>query len=635
MILNEHLQQQAAELVMQDLIECFFSEGLFAYAEQEFIALNDLRPYQHALHGLQTEQQLWRWWLNKDPEFFVVMPVETSIAQAVRRIADAPVYAVKAEPEREAFQVFPLDPISLTELVLSTLPADMAGQPKGGELFLAALTESVQQTAWSLSHHIKPQGLLTKTPAECFQLLEQWSSLRDRPFHPIAKAKLGFNHADYVQYMAEFGQAVALNWVAVARSCLRYGNGLDVDQPAEPADFLLNAAQQAALQQELQQRGLADSHMALPVHPWQLQHILPQFLADEQQAGIYQVLDFKALDMLATSSVRSMAPRNDSPHYLKLPLHIYSLGASRYLPAVKMINGQRSEHLMRQVLPLDASLPARVHLCEEGKWWAYLPENGSLYDDAPRHLSAMVRTYPAQLLQDSAYRLIPMAALGTLLPAHNVNQPSQHFFDHWLSYRQLNISTENVLQLFRELCHCFFDINLRMFRLGILAELHGQNAVLVWQDGQAQGVLFRDHDSLRLYVPWLLENGLSDPCYEIKPGHPNTLYHDNAEDLLFYLQTLGIQVNLRAIIETLASRYALSETVLWSSLRQVLAEVIDNIEFSESVRQMLQQQLFDAEEWPLKLLIKPMIERAGGPGSMPFGKGRLGNPLYQLKAAQS
>jgi siderophore synthetase component len=237
----------------------------------------------------------------------------------------------------------------------------------------------------------------------------------------------------------------------------------------------------------------------------------------------------------------------------------------------------------------------------------------------------MVRTYPREVIQDPGCRMIPMAALGMLLPDRE-----SHLFDEWLQYRRRPAERAAVLRLFREIAEVFFEINLRLFRIGMLAEVHGQNAVLIWHNGAVSGLLLRDHDSLRVHVPWLVHNGLADPQYRLKPGHPNTLYHDRPEDLLFYLQTLAIQVNARAIIESLSARYRIAETALWSVLRDVLEDLIDRVELPAHARALLRRCLFNAPEWPLKLLIRPMIERAGGPGSMPFGKGVTQNPFHHL-----
>ncbi|MFH7617539.1 IucA/IucC family protein, partial [Pseudomonas syringae group genomosp. 7] len=84
--------------------------------------------------------------------------------------------------------------------------------------------------------------------------------------------------------------------------------------------------------------------------------------------------------------------------YLKLPMAIYSLGASRYLPAVKMVNGGLSEKLLRQVVDKDETLRRSLHLCDERKWWAFMPPQAPLFDEGPRHLSAIVPGYPAAFL---------------------------------------------------------------------------------------------------------------------------------------------------------------------------------------------------------------------------------------------
>jgi siderophore synthetase component/2-keto-3-deoxy-L-rhamnonate aldolase RhmA len=630
---DEPYQRQASERVLQDLVDCLFAEHFFDGAEQELIPVEQSSPAFEGLPGLSDrirfpelppDSLIWRWWISKTAPFFVLVPVARGIVQAFRRIPDTPAYAV--ESEGGGFRVHRLDAVSFMELVIANPPDSLFGNNKeGSALFLEWLRDAVQQTAWSMAHELDTGDLLTRRPEDLFRVLEQCSSLKDRPFHPVAKVKKGFVKQDYLKYMAEFGQDIQLNWVAVDRKYLDCGSGVTDPQQCQPAQFLLTSERQAALKQEMQERGIHRSHIALPVHPWQLRHVLPEQLAAELRNGVCVPLDFRQGGFLPTSSVRTLAPETDSRHHLKLPLGIHSLGASRYLPAVKMINGQRSESLLNQALALDGVLAQRMFVCDETRWWAYMPENGSLFDEAPRHLSVLVRSYPAKLTEDPSYRLIPMAALGTLLPGRD-----RHFFDEWLDYRRLPSNPVSVQTLFKELCLTFIDINLRMFRIGMLAEVHGQNAVLVWRDGKAFGLLLRDHDSLRVHVPWLVRNGLADPEYRLKPGHANTLYHETPDDLLFYLQTLAIQVNLRAVIEALALRYGIAEAHLWSALREVMEHIIDRLEFSGDVRERLRQALFHEPEWPLKLLVRPMIERAGGPGSMPFGKSRTQNPFRQL-----
>lgn len=630
---NEDLfQAQAAQIVLQDLLDCLLAEQFFDMSGPALLSPDQARTRygRHLpLPDMPPGGLVWQWTITEQPLHSVLVPVERGIVQPLQCLPGAQAQELSPDASGEGFQAARLGPIRFMELLLAHPPDDFIPQnAEGAALFLEWVRESVQQTAWSLAHKVDTAKLLERSPAAAFQVLEQCASLRDRPFHPVAKPKKGFTKEDYHAYMAEFGNEVPLNWIAIERNTIASGNGIEDAFAARPEHFLLTESQQAALQEELRRRGVAGSHVALPVHPWQLRHMLPQMLGPELRDGVCVPLDFQNGGFLPTSSVRSLAPVSESHHYLKLPLGIYSLGASRYLPAIKMINGQRSESLLRQAMALDSELAQRVFICDETKWWSYLPQHATLFDEGPRHLSAMVRSYPPALMDDPECRLVPMAALGVPLPPE-----ATHFFDEWLRQRELAAEAGPVLTLFRELCDSFFDINLRMFRLGMLAEVHGQNAVLVWRSGRIEGLLLRDHDSLRIHVPWLERQGLADPVYSLKPGHANTLYHDTPEDLLFYLQTLAIQVNLRAIIEVAAQRYAVTAVQLWSVLGESLQQAIERVDFPAEARAMLRQRLFEAQAWPLKLLVRPMMERAAGPGSMPFGKSLTSNPFRSLQTA--
>jgi siderophore synthetase component len=597
-------RNEADERTMQDLVDTLFAEAMFAEADIEWLAPE-----------AAGEHRLWRWWLSRKPADCVLIAVRAGIAQACERVPGGAVDRVGPDGT-----VTRLDPVAFMRLVAEHLTAP--DQAKGIALFVDMLDESLAQSRLSCAEGMRPDEEALTDAHATLLALERWAAMRDRPFHPVGKGKHGLNASDYRRYMAEFGSYITLDWVAVAREDLMLGAGADPARP--PATHLLDHEDRAALDGEMALRGLADSHVGLPVHPWQRSHALPHHLASAIADGRCVPLDLSAGRFAATSSVRSLMPVVSGRHQLKLPLAIHSLAASRYLPAVKMINGQRSERLLREAMSRDLILASQLFLCEEDDWWAYFPAGASLYDEPPRHLSAMVRHYPAILLDNPVCRLVPMAALG-------VADPDWHYFDIWLLDRHSASSDGEIIALFGELCRRFFDCQFRLFRLGLLPEAHGQNTLLVLREGGIAGFLFRDHDSLRLYVPWLEREGLADPRYEIKPGHTNTLYHDTPEALLFWLQTLGVQVNLRAILESLGMRYSLAQSDLWLALRAAIGTAIDDIHADPALRALLTHELLDRPDWPLKHLVRPIIERAGGPGSMPFGTGRTVNPLARVR----
>ncbi|WP_240618399.1 IucA/IucC family protein [Halomonas heilongjiangensis] len=617
-------QRHAMAQIMQSLVDGLLVEGLLDDLGAAWLVATEADDWLTRLPVFQAHcgnpsQRFWHW--RQDRHHSIAMLLRPGIAQAWEKVPQTPVI-VRYHESREWAS---LDPVVFMRRVFGAVTEEdeqVLGQ--GQRVFLEALSDSLWQAASSVEHRVETRDLLRRDTAEHFAIMEQWASLLDRPYHPTAKAKQGLSEHDYRAYMAEFNAPVTLRWVAMPRDRMLTGAGVGEDCPV-PAQWLAGDEGRQALEREMASRGLAQTHVALPVHPWQHEHALPHWLHAAFATGDCVSLASVTEPWLATSSLRSLAPTTASPHFLKLPMAIHSLGASRYLPAVKMFNGDLSARLLHQAREKDARLAEGLYLCDEGKWWAYMPEDATLFDEAPRHLSAMVRSYPGALLNDPSVRLVPMATLGTPLPGGE-----HHVFDDWLAQRGMTASPASVRALFGELCDGFFEINLRMLRLGMLAEVHGQNAVLVFKEGQCHGLLLRDHDSLRITVARLEQHDMQDPCYCIKPGHSNTLYHDSLEALLFWLQTLGIQVNLRAIIDTLADYYRLSPHDLWQEMAARLEARIDAIPFDGRDREMLKAQFFESEQWPYKRLIAPIIERAGGPGSMPFGTGSTCNPFRQL-----
>lgn len=80
-----------------------------------------------------------------------------------------------------------------------------------------------------------------------------------------------------------------------------------------------------------------------------------------------------------------------------------------------------------------------------------MPENGSLFDDPPRHLSALIRIYPPELVANPDIRFIPMSSLSSYIPGREC-----HFFVEWMQFRGMLVSQQSVEELFAEVCLSFF-----------------------------------------------------------------------------------------------------------------------------------------------------------------------------------
>jgi len=361
-----------------------------------------------------------------------------------------------------------------------------------------------------------------------------------------------------------------------------------------------------------------DEYLPMPVHPWQLEHIILPRFTKEIVEGSVVVLDAQIGDVFATSSLRSMAQAAESALMLKLPVSVLSLGAARYLPVVKLLNGLVGEKMLRQAVACDETLKDKVYMCEEQNWWGFMPESMGLFDDHPRHLAAQIRVYPTELLDD-AYKIVPMAALGVNLDGH-------HLLTEIMGR---NLSVEDVLEFYNQIATTFYDIVMRLFKVGVVPEIHGQNCCLVLEHNQVKGLLFRDHDSVRLHQPYLDKHGIADPGYHIRPGYSNSLYNETIQKLIFYVQSLGTQVNLAAIMEAMSEVYNIPETKFWEITEQAWREALHLVQLPETDRSTLERVIFESEAWPVKLVVRPLLEADGVPGAMPSGKGQGWNPFYK------
>lgn len=566
-----------------------------------------------------------------------------------------------------------LEPIETVETLLDILLSAMdrsslseSGILKLKESLQGAIIAKTQSARASITTTVygQPHWYQTLIAAE------QWGSLMDRPFHPLAKGKLGFTVTEYEHYMAEFNQPIALAWVAVAKTHLMVADQVENIDQQNPAAYLLDTAQQKKLAEEMAERHLSDTHMALPVHPWQLTQLSEGFFATDSVVsdsnatnnskdsyandltdGTIVKLTFDAAVTYASASMRSMLLSADTPHSIKLPIGVYALNSKRYLPALKLINGEKNQAILMRARHIDKALAATLRLWDERIWWGYMSPmhlqdkrstNPYFYQEKPTHLGAMLRSLPADLCKDQV-RLMPMASLGMLVYKDGV---SHHPFDEMIqakysghpsvSNQSASINAEYIksaaIECFKNLCDVFLGTMLRCLRLGLAPEMHGQNVVMVSKRHRFTSVLLRDHDSLRIYLPWLARHQIEDPEYLSMPNFKNRLYRDSPQALIFYLQSLGILVNIRAIIEALSEHYELSEKGLWLEAMSSLDNALASIDFDTDQAQFVREQLLTNPYYPHKTLLLPVIERGDDPhGSMPAGESRTINPFFRAK----
>lgn len=624
-----------ANMVLVDLVNSFLVEGYIAeqsiVTQQQAQALLTARFEQNfaSLFEAYSYQDDFAVLFNTTLAEFILLPVRQAIKQDWQIQTTAPAFQVLVQKEHH-FQSRVLNALELFD-AMQRLEVFAHCEKAKLDTFRADLQLTLQQSQLSSQHQIRTETWTLVQPAQLFIQLEQYAGLRDRPYHPLAKLKDGFDQDEYQQFSPEFSQQITLNWVAIKKEQLVYGQDVSDLNIHQPAKIFLNNQENLQLQQELHDKGIGDEYLTLPIHAWQFEHVLSEKFAQELADQTIVPLAFQSTEMYASSSLRSLLSVSKPHDSLKLPLAVKSLGSLRFLPIVKMINGQKNQKLLQAAKQKDEVLKKRLWLCDENQWWAYLPhqpenltpDNLTLFDQQPMHLAAQRRRIPAELLQQP-YQIMPMASLGHCIDGEI------YPFELILKAQHLESSKENIIVTFKALCRDFFDVNLRLFRLGLMGEIHGQNICIVLKHGQFSGFMLRDHDSVRIYLPWLQQHGLQDPHYLSPHDFKITLYHDSIEALILYLQTLGIQVNLASILESIAEYYQIDEHELWQVLAQQLQLVLNDVPLNEDARTELQHLLFEKEQWSYKQLIHPLLQQTNRVGSMPSSVGQTCNVLKKV-----
>ncbi|MGI8312405.1 IucA/IucC family protein [Saccharopolyspora hattusasensis] len=426
---------------------------------------------------------------------------------------------------------------------------------------------------------------------------ERLAATRNRPFHPTARAASGWTAGEVARYGPMRPEPLALDWVAVRRDRLRFGT--DPDSQRLP-DLVLDAEARQVLADIV-----GDEYLAIPVHPWQFDHLLPAQFGEELATRAVIPLVRGLGRFHPTASIRTLTTAPESRRHVKLPLGMATLGATRLLPPRYLANAERAQECMRELVDRDTVLRRRVALCDERIWCGWHDPTDE-FGDRPGQLAAQVRVYP-----ELDGLVLPMAALA----AHEWDVLAPAISDRF-----------DPVLFFRELAKSFCEFGFAFLRYGVLPELHGQNVVVQLRGARVQRFVLRDHDTLRLFPEWMASAGARDPEYAIKPGAAQSLRLESAESLVGYLQTLGFQVNLYGIADALCRHFGLDEGVLWTQLRLAVRECLQPL--PAAVSEVLRARLLHAETWPSREVLGPLLRQGRSSGvSMPAGLGAVPNPL--------
>ena len=137
-------------------------------------------------------------------------------------------------------------------------------------------------------------------------------------------------------------------------------------------------------------------------------------------------------------------------------------------------------------------------------------------------------------------------------------------------------------------------------------------------------LVLRDHDAVRVHPDRLTVPG---PGYRFTPGGTQSLVLDTPAELIGFFATLAVEVGLGGVVDALVRHTGTPEPRWWATIRHAVEGAVAGTADPE-VRGTLQAVLLDADTWPYRTVLRPLLERGPSPGtSMPAGVARVPSPL--------
>jgi siderophore synthetase component len=306
------------------------------------------------------------------------------------------------------------------------------------------------------------------------------------PWITYNKGRLGWGYDDYRQYAPELSEPVTLSWVGVRRerSTFTAVEGLDHGSLVETE----LGDHHEVLRGRLEDRGLdPDAYHLLPVHDWQWDESIVPLFADHIARDDVVPLGEGPDEYLPQQSVRTFVNRDDdAKHHVKVPMRILNTLVWRGLPAERTVAApavteyvrgiyERDEFLQEQGLVLPGEVAGLTYDHDD-----FTDVEGSPYQ-YHELLGAVWRESIYTFLEDDE-RAVTLSALmhvdGEGVPfLSRLVERSDLTLDEWLAE--------------------FFDTVLPpllhvLYRYGTVFSPHGQNTILVLEDGAPSRLAVKD-----------------------------------------------------------------------------------------------------------------------------------------------
>lgn len=398
----------------------------------------------------------------------------------------------------------------------------------------------------------------TKTGAELALLddVRMDGELTGHPWVTVSKGRIGLGYRDYAHYTPENRTPFRVAWLAVSRVRARFvgEEGLSNEGLVREA---VGEERFAAFLATLHNRGGSlESHLLMPVHPWQWdQAIIPNFAGDIAEGHIVYLGEGEDL-YLAQQSVRTVSNVSDpAKSTLKLCMNILNTAVYRGIPGKRALTAAPLTTFLDQLVQRDAFLSAtcRLALLGERAGMHYVHPLYSTVPGAPYQFNEMLGC----LWRDS---------LSDHLAAGETGMPLAAFAHAGSDGQPVAVALAKTagvpLSVWMER---FFDVVLvpvyhLLVKHGLYFSAHGQNATVILKNGMPERLALRDFiDDVMVCDRAFPESA------GIPEGPAEVLLHLPPEVLIHGIQTTLFVCVFRYMSVLLDQRAGFGEAAFWAA----------------------------------------------------------------------
>ncbi|MGZ7147743.1 IucA/IucC family protein [Bacillus sp. BC08] len=384
------------------------------------------------------------------------------------------------------------------------------------------------------------------------------------PYHPIYKARIGFQYRDNFQYGYEFMRPIKLIWIAAHKkyAAVGYENEVIYDNILKGE---IGAHTLETYMERIHSAGCnPKQYVFIPVHPWQWENFIIPNYADHIQDKNIIYLGQSADDYCAQQSMRTLRNvTHPKRPYVKLSLNILNTSTLRTLKPYSVVSAPAISNWLSDIVSRDSYLrdESRIILLKEFSSVTYDTNKKATYGS----LGCIWRE-SVHLHLDEQEDAVPFNGL------YAKEKDGTPVIDIWLN----KCGIENWLRLLIQ--KAIIPVIHLVVEHGMTLESHGQNMILVHKEGLPVRIALKDfHEGLEFYRPFLKEVNKCPDFTKMHKTYANGKMNDFFEmDRIECLQEMVLDAlflfNVGELAFVLADEYEWKEESFW----MIVVEEIEN-----------------------------------------------------------